>query len=659
MKKVLSILMAGAILVTSLFIPAFAEATSNIRDINDYLTIHYDFEGSSQAKRLQDKASAGSSADTLRFDTGDDGRFTFANGTVASTSVSNPTLIADASADIKQANEGTGTWFMRFRLNETPTYDVCLLNLRNTATSRAFNMYISGGKLYSSTSKGTAPSSYVSPFIGTMSYDTVVGEWVNLFAVRRIDDAGKYAIYFYYGLGDPTGFAEYTYMGRFVVGTVAEGLASSESLPLNLFSETTSAGYAAKFELDDLRYYNTDLTNDEIGSLVRNGNFCWSVDRDINDFMTIHYDFEGEDYLKDKASVGVADDLTFATGDSTGFEITNGAISAVSNAKNLLQTKAPSRDTFEANTGKGTWFLRVKASELTGDAPIIDFRLNGTSRPFSLTLEKDGQFSIAASKGGANKNTYNASTNYPCMAAGVYDFETSPWLNIVAVRTIEDNGSGVDCYFYRFYHSIGNSTKASDWVFAGRFMIGTVADGLASADGVNLGLFQQPTQGWALVPGLTIDDVRYYDTDLTVAEIATILSSATVAEERSEFIGYQVSEIYEKNGVNCYKLRLVGEIDSRDYTEAGLRLTVTVGNESYTTDNSITTVFTSLLTNYGKGTYTAPEGKYIFAIVITDIPEDIFPTIAATTYAKTADACYFGGNPANFTVSASDFVVSD
>ena len=162
-----------------------------------------------------------------------------------------------------------------------------------------------------------------------------------------------------------------------------------------------------------------------------------------------------------------------------------------------------------------------------------------------------------------------------------------------------------------------------------------------------------------MVPGLSIDDVRYYDTDLTLAEIATILPSATIAEEHTEFIGYQVSEIYEKDGNNFYKLRLVAEIDSREYTEAGMRLTVTVGEKSQTTDNPITTVFTSLLTDFGKGTYTAPEGKYLFAVVITDIPENMLPSVTVTTYAKNGEACYFGGNPVTCNIVAADFEISN
>ena len=159
-----------------------------------------------------------------------------------------------------------------------------------------------------------------------------------------------------------------------------------------------------------------------------------------------------------------------------------------------------------------------------------------------------------------------------------------------------------------------------------------------------------------MTPGLTIDDVRYYDTDLTVAEIATILNGATVAEEHTEFIGYQVSDVYQKEGVDCYKLRLVGEIDCREYEEAGMRLTVTVGAQSKTTDNPVSTVFTSLLTDFGKGTYTASEGKYLFAVVISDIPATMLPTVAVTTYAKTdADTCHFGGNPVTFTVTTADF----
>ena len=652
MKKLLSILMAVAILATTLAIPAFA-ADTETRDINDYLTIHYDFEGSNNDDRLADKAPQGS-ADNLSIDAGDETRFNFTNGTVQNTSVSNPTLIAAASNDLKQANEGSGTWFLRFRVNETPTNPLELLYLRDTSKSRAFYLTLTAnGQLQGSTSKGTDPSGYVNPFIGTMSHDTIVGNWVNLFAVRQIDTAGKYEIRFYYALGEPTAFADYTYMGRFVVGTEEEGLASSEGLPLYLFNASgASNNLTGKFELDDLRYYNTNLSNDEIGSFVRNGSFCWTENRNINDYMTIHYDFEetGNGVLADKATVGTPDDLTFALGDSNsnGFKFEDGAVTSISDEKNLLLTREITNDTIETNTGEGTWFFRVKAAELTSTAPIMDFRLNSKSRAVYLALKTDGNLEFAACTADSPKGYTNKT--YTCG----YSFETSPWLNLAAIRSVSCVSS-VNYYYYTLYYSIGTSDC---WEKIGAFQVGTVAAGLAPTDEIHLAFFQQPTQSWNLVPGLSIDDVRYYDTELTLSEIASILPSAEIADEHTEFVGYQVSEIYEKDGSNYYKLRLIGEIDSREYTEAGLRLTVTVDGVSQTTDNPVTTVFTSLLTNYGKDIREAAEGKYLFAVVITDIPADILPTVAVTTYAKNDSACYFGGNPVTCTVTANDFTAA-
>jgi hypothetical protein len=283
----------------------------------------------------------------------------------------------------------------------------------------------------------------------------------------------------------------------------------------------------------------------------------------------------------------------------------------------------------------------------------LDFRVGGSSRPLYVYLTTAGKVELVTANASAPNGVIPS--NYTAWWSGgpTYDFETSPWMNIALVRNI-DCVNGVNYYYYTLYTSFGNADTASDWTKVGRVQIGTVAVGLAPADNVRIGLFNQAGVTWPTTVGLTIDDVRYYDTELTVGEISSILSTAKVADEKTEFIGYQVSKTYTVGSNTYYKLRLIGEIDSRDYDEAGIRMTVTVNGTSKTTVNPVSRVFTSLLTDYGTGIKTASEGKYLFAIVIEDIPADVLPTVAVTTYATANGTVNYNGNPVSFTVTAND-----
>lgn len=274
MKKMIALLLATVFGMTTLGLSVGAEETPTPRDVNNYLTVYYDFEGTTQTEQLRDKAPAGNSVDSLRIDDADVGqnRFTFENGTVKNNSVAHPTLIAAPSADLKQVNEGTGgTWFLRFKVNEQPTRDVTLLYLRNLSTSRAFHLALmTNGNLQSSTQKGTTPSDYANPFSMPLQYE--LGEWINLVCVRKVvNENGQdlNMIYYYAAQGDPSSFSNYTYLGRLKIGTVEDGLASSEGIPLYLFNyDNQTSSMTAKFELDEVRFYCTDLTDGEIGALL-------------------------------------------------------------------------------------------------------------------------------------------------------------------------------------------------------------------------------------------------------------------------------------------------------------------------------------------------------------------------------------------------------
>lgn len=660
MKKVLSILMAVAILATSFVIPAFAETTPTIRDINDYLTIHYDFEGDDLNSQFADKATSGSSDDKLAFD-GEKATaleyYSVADGAITSTDSCDIVPVATANkADLLESNVGIGTWFIRCKATAaTPLIDFRHMQQQSTQNRCFYLALDENGNIVIEGKSGADGATHKSTTMTYYEYDYASAPWLNLAVVRKIVD-GTYYFYFYISTGNsPLQLltTNGTWPARVSFGaTEASGLTSAENINLGLFNQSyTTWKTTAGVSIDDVRYYNTELTAAELATIVSDGSFVIDEKRNIDDYMTIHYDFEetGDGVLTDKASGGTADYLRSSSyGSLDAYVFENGAVTLTTTGPNHFYT-AISADTIGAGTGEGTWFLRFKSSPIEADMPILDFRANGNSRPLFVYLDYEtSQICFATAAGGTASNTAITKTGPK------YDFETSPWMNVALVRHIVCE-SGINYYYYSMYVSIGEAVPQ----YVGGLKVATEKVGVASAEQVYLALFNQAGMRWTTNPGLSIDDVRYYDTELMVAEIATILPAATVAQEHTEFIGYQVSDIYEKDGENCYKLRLVGEIDSRDYTEAGMRLTVTVGEKSYTTDNPIATVFTSLLTDFGKGTYIASEGKYLFAVVITDIPENMLPTVAVTTYAKTADACYFCGNPVTFSVTSADFAVAD
>ena len=649
MKKLLSLLMAVAILATTLVVPIMAEDTAP-RNINDHLTIHYDFLGDANSgDNLKDKAPAGSSADNLTYSAGSSTGFSVASGSLTATWGQKNVPFAASNADTVNANVGNGTWFVRIKSSGLNA-DTAVIDFRND-TAKPFYLCLksTGDIVINAEGKGAMTFD--------ANYDFNSGKWLNIAAVRTIaKDASNTDCYYYY-LYSSVGNAALTYLGRYMVKVATESLTSAEGVSLGFFNQAGKAwSNAYELAIDDIRYYNTDLTVAELGKIMDNNSFEPDLNRSIDDHMTIHYDFEGNtvaEKLADKATVGTGDTLQFNTGSSDGFVLENGAVTSATASKNHLYAPI-SADTISSNTGEGTWFFRFKSSALTANAPILDFRAGGTSRPLYVYLTTAGKVELVTANASAPNGVIPA--NYTAWWSGgpTYPFETSPWMNIAAVRNVDCVG-GVNYYYYTLYTSFGDANSASDWTKVGRVQIAAVEVGLAPADNVRIGLFNQAGVTWPTTTGLTIDDVRYYDTELTVGEIASILDANEMADEKTEFIGYQVSKTYTVGSESFYKLRLIGEIDSRDYDEAGVRMTVTVNGVSKTTVNPVSRVFTSLLTDYGNGIKTASEGKYLFAIVIEDIPADVLPTVAVTTYAKANGTTHYCGNPESFTVSANDF----
>ena len=249
--------------------------------------------------------------------------------------------------------------------------------------------------------------------------------------------------------------------------------------------------------------------------------------RDINEYLTIHYDFKGNDtrtQFADKATAGSSkDNLAFDGTTATAlnyYSISNGVITTTGAYDVVPVASANSADLLESNVGSGTWFIRCKATAAT---PLIDFRhcaqQSTLNRVFYLALNDAGNIVIEAKSGAVGATHVQTALTY-----FTYDYGSAPWLNLAAVRKLVDGK-----YWYYLYVSTGDSpleplTTNGSWQVRFSFDA-TEESGLASAENINMALFNQAFTNWKTIPGVSIDDVRYYSTDLTTAELATVVGS--------------------------------------------------------------------------------------------------------------------------------------
>ena len=98
---------------------ATPETPEETRNIDDYLKIHWDFEGETAEEAMKDKATADEVATNLEFVTGSEG-VEFQKG-IATTTAWTGGMIANPTADTMDIFESDvpGTWFYRFFIPST------------------------------------------------------------------------------------------------------------------------------------------------------------------------------------------------------------------------------------------------------------------------------------------------------------------------------------------------------------------------------------------------------------------------------------------------------------------------------------------------------------------------------------------------------------
>ncbi len=228
--------------------------------------------------------------------------------------------------------------------------------------------------------------------------------------------------------------------------------------------------------------------------------------------LVTHYDFEGEtlaDALKDKATVGTADDLVMESRDAavtpaeTDFtwDKENGTLA---NLNNTVGLKTELSDDFKVNSANGTYFFRFQVNGGEGEEGLFDIRTSG-KRALAIGYKVDGaKLNVYAGWSGGNKNTQTLS---------VYDAETKPFVNIaVSFAKVESNT------VVKYYLAVEGE---KDWTMVKEQ---TMEGGAWEVDATTVPRVFGTCFGAGAKVRFVADDIRIYNKTLSDAELYTVLS---------------------------------------------------------------------------------------------------------------------------------------
>ena len=413
----------------------------------------------------------------------------------------------------------------------------------------------------------------------------------------------------------------------------------------------------------------------------------YAEDGDLSDHLLIHYDFEGAssaEALKDKASGGtVSDDLMLGkpasyTADFTvdsGFVFENGTAKLrVSGYKINLQTGSAlnSADIKAVQEGNATWFLRFSVADGKG-AQVLDLRDFTNTRSFYMHYTNGAFTGGTATAAAPATNVSLFDNNYPGTRGEARFNSADGWINLAIIREQAANGT----YNITVYYSFGTPNSATSWFsYSAAKNIASLAPMTnGSTWGSKINLFQDGNYGSVMntADGLTYDDVRFYDTAMTLDQINGMMKEANLAPDsaaaKTAFYGYQLKAPYtNEEGVKVFDVRLLATIDSKDYSKAGINFS-TFGRNIHWSDNpmgykkEVTHCFSSVLSNtdYTTEVTAAPDGTYFIAVTLTGIPTTALTAearsclkIAVTSYVTDFDGLTTESVSKFFTVTRAD-----
>ncbi len=403
----------------------------------------------------------------------------------------------------------------------------------------------------------------------------------------------------------------------------------------------------------------------------------------LDDSLLIHYDFEGTDPLADKAgdvktnlSLTVANP-TFNDADADGnmslassciqtydqwgsFTFADGTV--ISKQPTLAKVglvtgiTADTKEIMKPQTS-GTWFARVKLAPATNGQNgqnILGFRRAKSDaglRPMAL------YYNIAADSIWGAKDGFGLSLNnqWPIHQSAAINIAADRWVELAVIRT----WTGEQYHYSLTYFD----TTASKWTE----IISLNTTHHNSSDEVVLSLFAEFNAAGSdpdsrMQPASGYDDVRYYTTALTTADLTEVRNEVlkvnveTPATDPVIFRGAQRSKNVTNTEGNTYSIRLIAEIRVEDIkadTYAGFKV---ANNGGETKGLAASKYYTKLLAQDPADAtvmkeVTPSEGYALIAIIIDNIPADA----AQRTFTVTA----YTRNGANETLARTANVVME
>ena len=263
---------------------------------------------------------------------------------------------------------------------------------------------------------------------------------------------------------------------------------------------------------------------------------------DLDDHLVVHYDFKGAtvaEALTDKATAGDVDDdlVAFTPNNKQAFNTEGTALIGVPDAvdsenfknsfdvdivngtaTNLTQSaslQAYTSTDIQKLAGTATWFFRFKVKDVDAGSftyPLDMFQNNKGGRLVKFWIDASGN--IYASAGRNNNN--NATKNYIFTNDGNKLVVDDLYINFAVTMTLDGGRMSYNSYF-----AVGTPTDITEW---SEFATYTSTEFKTNAlTTVPLSLFGRFDCAGENNTGLTLDDVRLYDTVLTKDQVAAII----------------------------------------------------------------------------------------------------------------------------------------
>lgn len=601
MKKITAL--ALSILIVASVFSAGVNSAAFDPLADESLVVHYDFEGDDYLDNKAPNATGGNLVATAAAGISHDS----SAGTVKNSGKAGLKCAKEYVADViaggiydastnKAGKAAEYTIFVRFRLDSMVAgkeYRIVDTRAFGSATCRPIFLIYKDERLICNVGTAAGHSPSLSSFVYEASY--LENRYMNVAIVvsntAAEGDTPALSLKLYYSSGLPSDASSWQEHDFGYIKASNSSTASTVS-PINRDLHLLSTGDmdgVEGVEMDDFRIYNTDLTLGEIVSIIPSGSFSESMD----DYLRIHYDFEGDNYLKNKADKGVADLKERTAATPVSHDPVTGTVSNTDAGMGLWCAK---EDVSSIVTDEYTLFLRAKLDNVEATTStttatyysLIEMRtLSGdtASRNFALLY--------ADSKVGANDavQAMTATSSAP---------NTGIWINSAKLEVDEINSRYVNIALV-----MTNTGSVDSPDFTAKMYISRGDGELTLVRTVKLGgALAEPTRNMYLLSatnsnptGIVLDDVRFYNAALTSEQINSILTEGTVAHD-IYVVGTQTK--YEDTDADAendaFAVRFIGAVNTLGYDEVGIEITPTVGTQTGSlTSKTSKTVYTSVM----------------------------------------------------------------